>query len=100
MKYRLFKKDNTIPNYATFTKDGSCRFIWREVISNGFDNQNSIETYPFFNGALYVSKKIDLFVRRQDPNEYTNFMSSMDITPNIIKILDEDNYNEKKDIIC
>ena len=100
LSYRLFKKDNTTPNYATFAKDGSCRFIWRNVINNGFDTDSEIENYPFFNGALYVSKKIDLFVRRQDPKEYANFITNMDIVPNVINFIDEDNYSEESDIVC
>ncbi len=98
--YRLFKKDNTTPSYATFAKDGSCRFIWRNVINNGFDNDSDIENYPFFNGALYVTKQINLFVKRQDPNEYANFITSMDIVPNVTNFLDEDNYSEESDIVC
>lgn len=100
LSYRLFKKDNTIPSYATFAKDGSCRFIWRNVVNNGFDNENDIENYPFFNGAFYVSKQINLFVKRQDPNEYTNFLTSKDIVPNVLKIIDEDNYKEESNIEC
>ena len=103
LSYRLFKKDNTIPSYATFAKDGSCRFIWRNVLNNGFDSRNELENYPFFNGAFYVSKQINLFVRRQDPNEYTNLQMGgfiMDSTPNLSKIIEEDNYYTENDISC
>lgn len=103
LSYRLFKKDNTIPSYATFAKDGSCRFIWRNVLNNGFDSRNGLENYPFFNGAFYVSKQINLFVRRQDPNEYTNLQMGgfiMDTPPNLSKIIEEDNYYTENDISC
>ena len=100
LSYKLFKKDNSIPEYATFSKDGSCRFIWRNVLNNGFDNETDIETYPFFNGALYVSKQINLFVKRQDPNEYTSFLSSTEIVPNVIKNQEEDNYKQESNIEC
>ena len=103
LSYKMFKKDSITPDYATFTKDGSCNFIWREVLSNGFDNESNIETYPFFNGALYVNKQINLFVRRQDPNEYTTLQTGkfpMDIVPNSLKIVEQDNYYTESDISC
>ena len=101
IKYKLFKKDSEIPDYATFLKDGSCRFVWREMHNNGFDNNSPIEKYPFMNGAFYVNKQINLFVRRQDPNEYTSLQTGQfpnDKTPNIIKF--ENNYYKENDIIC
>ncbi len=103
LSYKMFKKDSITPDYATFTKDGSCNFVWREVLSNGFDNNSDIETYPFFNGALYVNKQINLFVRRQDPNEYTTLQTGkfpMDIVPNTLKIIERDNYYTENDISC
>ena len=98
--YRLFKKDSTTPDYATFTKDGSCKFIWRNVINNGFDNQSDIENYPFFNGSFHVNKHINLFVRRQDPNEYADLLGQTDIPPTLNKIIEEDNYYKDSEISC
>ena len=101
--YRLFKKDSITPDYATFTKDGSCRFVWRKLISNGFDNENEVEHYPFLNGALYVTKKINLFVKRQDPNEYTYLQTGKfpnDITSNIIENSNKDNFVNENDMSC
>ena len=100
LSYKLFKKDTNIPNYATFAKDGSCRFIWRNVINNGFDSETENEEYPFFNGALYISKQINLFVKRQDPHEYTTFLTGTEIKPNVIKNQEEDNYSEESNIEC
>lgn len=101
--YRLFKKDSITPDYATFTKDGSCRFVWRNLISNGFDNENEVEHYPFLNGALYVTKKINLFVKRQDPNEYTYLQTGKfpnDITSNKTQSNDKDNFVNENDMSC
>lgn len=97
--YRLFKKDNLIPDYATFSKDGSCRFVWRDILYNGFDSTSDIEIYPFMNGALYVNKQIDLFVKRQDPNEYTKILSD-DIPSQIMKIEEQDNYYTETEMLC
>ena len=103
LSYKLFKKDSTTPDYAKFAKDGSCRFIWREIINNGFDNNSDIENYPFFNGAFYVNKQINLFVRRQDPHEYTKLQNNTflsDIVSNPIKFENNDNYSTESDISC
>lgn len=103
LNYKLFKKDIITPSYAKFSKDGSCRFIWRDVIQNGFNSFSTHENYPFFNGALYVNKQINLFIRRQDPNEYTNLQTGEfpnDIYPNVSKIIEENNYYTENDIEC
>ncbi len=101
--YKLFQRPLGIPDYSTYTNDGSCRFFWRNVIQNGYDNNSDIEQYPFMNGCLYVNKHIDLFVKRQDPNEYTRLQTGqfpIDMTPNIIKKDKQDNYIQEKDITC
>lgn len=71
-RYNLVSKDEETPYYANIIKDGTCRFYWRDVIQNGFDNDSSVETYPFANGALYVSRKINFYLRRQNPSEKSN----------------------------
>ena len=68
-RYKLFKMDNLdIPSYARVLKDGTCRLIWRDLLNNGFNTADkTLEEYPFTNGAFYVNRRIDMFVRRQDP---------------------------------
>ena len=103
LTFKIFQKPFNIPNHAILTKDGSCRFAWRDVINNGFDNQNDIEHYPFMNGRFYVNKHIDLFVRRQDPNEYTRLSTGqfpIDMSPNVTEKLKQDNYKKEKDFTC
>jgi len=63
----LLKKHEDTPDYAKLIKDGSCRFGWREVLPNGSENDDVI--YPFTNGAFYILKQINFFLRRQDPTE-------------------------------
>jgi hypothetical protein len=69
--YKLFKIDNLgVPSYAHLLKDGSCRYIWRDIVNNGsMDSEDSLEVYPFTNGAFYITKQINFFLRRQDPTE-------------------------------
>ena len=62
----LVKKSDYVPYYAKLIKDGSCRFYWREVISNGIEEGDS-KVYPFTNGAFYINKNINFYLKRQDP---------------------------------
>jgi hypothetical protein len=99
---RLFKMDNLdAPSYAKILKDGTCRVIWRDVVQNGFNlSDKSVEEYPFTNGAFYVNKRVDLYVRRQDPyNEYGLF-SEGDIKGNITDFTKQDNYIKDVEIEC
>ena len=100
--YSLFKLDNmNIPDYATLLKDGTCRYIWRDVINNGMDGgDRNLEEFPFTNGAFYVNTRIDLYLRRQDPYGVYGMYSDDDIFGEEILIEDVNNYVEDKDITC
>lgn len=75
--FKLFKIDNLeIPNYAELMRDGSCRFVWRNIIHNGTITDTNIETYPFTNGALYINKPINLVVKRQDPFDFYDLIGN------------------------
>jgi hypothetical protein len=90
-----------IPDYATLLKDGTCRYIWRDVINNGIDGgDRNAEEYPFTNGAFYVNKRVDLYVRRQDPYGMNGLYSDDDIFGEEILIENEDNYIKDEDITC
>ena len=100
--FKLFKIDNLdVPSYARVIKDGTCAILWRNVLNNGFDESNKIvEEYPFTNGAFYINKRIDIYVRRQDPyNEYGLF-SEGDIKGNITDFTKQDNYIKDVEIEC
>jgi hypothetical protein len=100
--YTLFKLDNmNIPSYATLLKDGTCRYIWRDVLNNGFNSKDeALEEYPFTNGAFYVNRRIDLYVRRQDPYSMYGLYSDDDIIGNETLIEDVDNYVKNENIEC
>ena len=66
--YSLNKKSLGTPDYAKIIKDGSCRYYWRNIISNGIE-ENDSKVYPFTNGAFYVNRNINFFLRRQDPEK-------------------------------
>lgn len=63
----LLEKHPNAPDYAKVIKDGSCRYYWRDIISNGVENNTKV--YPFTNGAFYVMRQINFFLRRQDPKK-------------------------------
>ena len=65
----LIKRRSGTPEYAKLIKDGSCTYYWRNIIANGIE-QNDSEAYPFTNGAFYINKQINFFLRRQDPDKY------------------------------
>lgn len=100
--YELFKMDNlNIPDYARVLKDGTCRVIWRNLIKNGFDNvDESVEKYPFTNGALYINRRIDLYLRRQDPHKKYGLYDDKDLLGNEVDITEIDNYVKENDIEC
>ena len=100
--YKLFKIDNLgIPSYARILKDGTCRFIWRDILNNGFNkSDDTLEEYPFTNGAFYVNKRIDLFLRRQDPYSKYGLYADDDIEGIIPPSEDENNYVKEENIEC
>lgn len=101
--YKLFKKDEMTPGHSVLSKDGSCLFKWREIYNNGDIEQKTGEVYPFLNGAFYVNKHIDLFVKRQDPNEVTFLQNNTfknDVKPIVSEKIQEDNYIQEEEIVC
>lgn len=101
-RYQLFKLDNIdCPNYAKVLKDGTCRVIWREVLNNGFNlRDETVEEYPFTNGAFYINKKIDLYMRRQDPYAIWGLYNEQDIAGDEMDVSNENSYSKEEDIEC
>ena len=66
--YNLIKRKQGTPEYAKLIKDGSSTYYWRNIIPNGIERNDS-KIYPFTNGAFYVNKQINFFLRRQDPEK-------------------------------
>lgn len=107
LRYRIIRKDSTIPSHALLTKDSTCRYIWRWILQNGNDSYSTNEVYPFTNGALYVHQNINVYVKRQDPNKYVlqyclvNFDDSpFNIESNKLDVSRENNYKSEEDIVC
>ena len=102
LQYRILRKESTIPDYALLTKDGTHRYIWRWILQNGNDSYSTNEVYPFTNGALYIHQNINVYVKRQDPNEYIpNFNGSyFKVSPVHFDASRENNYKSEGDIVC
>ena len=100
--FKLFKMDNLdVPDYARVLKDGTCRIIWRDLLNNGDGiHKDEIEEYPFTNGAFYINKKIDIYVRRQDPYGEYGLCSEYDVNGNEMDISAENNYIKDDEIVC
>ena len=103
-RYKLFiRYDEEIPKYATFIKDGSCRYCWRTLYQNGYDHYGDIEEYPFANNALYVEKNVNLYVRRQDPKNIGGLWANTfpyDFQSKGRTEAEIDNYYNELDIEC
>lgn len=65
--YTFYTVPSNMPKYASFYNDGSCRYVWRNIIKNGFEPNSEVEEYPFTNNSFYVNKNFNLYLRRQDP---------------------------------
>ena len=71
-------KTEGIPNYAVKISDG--RYLWRDLLSLGFDESGNSVNYPFLNKSHYLYNNYCFYVRRQDPFNlwnlfYTNYPS-------------------------
>ena len=100
--YVLIKKHEETPAYAKLIKDGSCRYCWRDVVSNGIEDDKNV--FPFTNGAFYVNRRINFYLRRQDPykeNLAKTETNAYDYVPDgesiwkypNLSFYDDDNYN-------
>lgn len=105
--YKILRKnDELIPAFAEFLRDGTCKYVWRNIIKNGFNKlDSSVETYPFTNGRLYVMKDINFFLKRQNASNERNGMTNLqyddyNIDGHFIKKDKLDNYENVEDIIC
>ena len=61
---------------------------------------NGVEEYPFTNGAFYINKRIDIYVRRQDPNNIWGLYNGNDIEGKTISITKEDYFVKEDEIVC
>ena len=101
ISFKVRAKNTSIPKYADEIQPNV--FLWRPVLRVGDQGATEIPDYPFTNGALYIHKDINFFLRRQDP-EGINGLYCKDAFPNDIPgdIRKESNYEYKDEssIVC
>lgn len=69
-RYTLFKPTLNMPSNSVELEDGTGRYLWREFKEeHEYEVENGeINKYVFTNGAHYINKNINFFLRRQDPD--------------------------------
>lgn len=66
--YRFFKKNRSIPNYAYYIKDGTGRYLWKNLLKKSeLSYTSDLNDITFTNNAFYIEKNINFYLRRQDP---------------------------------
>lgn len=95
------KKNEEIPPYAV--QVGKNKYLWRNVLNVGDDDIQELPEYAYANNAFYITKEINFFLKRQDPNNW-NGLYCKESFPNDIpgNIMKESNYiyKEEKEVIC
>ena len=65
----LFKHNTEMPDYAYDLKDGSGKYIWRDLMPfSKIPADNELYDSQFTNGAHYHHKNILFYLKRQDPD--------------------------------
>jgi len=66
--FNIFKPNILKPTTAYELNDGTGRYIWKDFVSVA-DIKTTSELYniPFTNGAHYIHKNINFYLKRQDP---------------------------------
>ncbi len=65
---RMFKHNSEMPGTAYDLKDGSGRYLWRELLSSAeVSSTSDVYDSYFTNGATYFHKNIAFYLKRQDP---------------------------------
>ena len=101
IRLKIRAKNTEIPRYADEVQPNV--FLWRPVLRIGDMGADGIPDYPFTNGALYIHKDIDFFLRRQDPHGM-NGLYCKDAWPNDVPGNNEPesnyDYKDERDILC
>ena len=97
-KLCLRKANVEIPSYAT--KLGKNTYLWRNILPIGDDNSTETPEYTYTNNAFYISKTIDFFLKRQDPDG-TRKLYAGDTFPNDVagKIKKVSKYEYKEEVV-
>ena len=66
---KIFRHNTEMPEYAYEIKDGTGRYVWRELMSfEEMPTDSELYNSQFTNGAHYHHKNISFYLKRQDPD--------------------------------
>ena len=94
----VFKHNNDIPSYAIRIPNQN-KFLWRSVLRAGDTDANSIPDYVFANGYFYITKTLNFYLKRQDPENKVGLYYSGDINDVYGKTKKDSNYEYKDESI-
>ena len=94
----LRRQNYAIPEYAV--RAGKNTYLWRDMLSVNETGSGEIPEFTYTNNAFYVSKTIDFFLKRQDPDGNIGLYAK-DVFPNDIigKIKKNSIYEYKEEIV-
>ena len=70
----------TVPSYAIF-RPSTSSYVWRGPINiSNVPSSSTLYNAPFSNGAIYIEKNINIFLKRQDPRA-TNYLYNYEERP-------------------
>ena len=94
----LRRQNYAIPEYAV--RAGKNTYLWRDMLSVNETGSGEIPEFTYTNNAFYVSKTIDFFLKRQDPDGNLGLYAK-DVFPNDIigKIKKDSIYEYKQEIV-
>lgn len=71
-EYNLFRPNSEKPSTAYDLMDETGRYVWRNITKSAFiANDSELYDSTFTNGAHYIHKQINFYLKRQDP--YGNY---------------------------
>lgn len=98
----VLKHNSDIPNYAVRIPNQN-KFLWRNVLRAGDTDAENIPDYVFANGYFYVTKTLNFFLKRQDPENklglYAADLRPSDVFGNIKKTSNYE-YKDESFITC
>ena len=97
----LRRENPEIPSYAT--KVGKNTYLWRNILPIGDTNSTTVPEYPYTNNAFYISKTIDFYLKRQDPDGSRGLYAGETFPNDVfgkIKKASQYEYKEKSVPVC
>lgn len=107
---KIFKYYPLKSDYSYNIPDGSGRYIWRDVKKTSeITTGSELYDQPFTNGATYIHKDINFYLKRQDPygiyglsyiNSKNDLQREIEITGKEKYVGDYDYYSEGENSLC